>query len=212
MSDVAELPCDLVESWLQGRNASRGVPMANRTDYGWSGRYLAHRSTLRHLVCSASAIEPLMTEDQPLSTQVKFPGWLADWRGKLPASWSLDQVGQTYLMTGPLVPVHESGPGVAVRIHTDANVGIAELFFEGQSAASARCGVTGSVAVFDQVKTHDRFQRKGYATVMLGVLSVWAGRQGADSAVYMATEDGKKLYETVGGVVKSPFLSALKIT
>lgn len=64
-------------------------------------------------------------------------------------------------------------------------------------------------AMFDQIVTEPRHQRKGLGRVIMATLSNLSVAQTSTTGVLVATEDGLALYEKLGWALVSPMTAAV---
>ncbi|MBP2340175.1 GNAT superfamily N-acetyltransferase [Saccharothrix coeruleofusca] len=79
---------------------------------------------------------------------------------------------------------------------------------DGSTASSGRVAVWGAAAVVDQVSTDPAHRRRGLGRVVMRSLAAAAVERGASRAVLLATEEGARLYRSVGWSVASPVTAA----
>lgn len=93
--------------------------------------------------------------------------------------------------------VRHVGPVLEARVLDEA----------GELAASAWAAETPGALVFDRVVTEPEHQRKGLGRLMMSGLQA-AKRDPASLDLLVATEQGRRLYESLGWRVRSPFATA----
>jgi GNAT superfamily N-acetyltransferase len=64
--------------------------------------------------------------------------------------------------------------------------------------ARGTMGVTGTDAVADRIETAPAHRRRGLASAIMGALTDAAAGAGAETGILVASEDGRRLYATLG--------------
>ncbi|MFB9239415.1 GNAT family N-acetyltransferase [Plantactinospora siamensis] len=196
---------DVVMSWGRGWAVSRGVPSpvevpgGFRADVGRPGhrvRYVLHTWDSGRL----SALARRVTAP---GTWIKAAGRAAELRGALPAGWTMDSSG--HLMTARLtVGVADPPPPYRIRVALDCAVVVATVVDgDGGTAACGRMAPAGGCAIVDQVQTHPAHRRRGLGASVMRALSDHAARSGLGTGILVATDDGRRLYQTLGWTLRS---------
>ncbi|RKN52969.1 N-acetyltransferase [Micromonospora costi] len=68
----------------------------------------------------------------------------------------------------------------------------------GEVGARGTMGVTGTDAVADRIETIPAHRRRGLASTVMGALAGAAIDEGAEHGILVASEDGQRLYRTLG--------------
>ncbi|MFC7245569.1 GNAT family N-acetyltransferase [Catellatospora aurea] len=77
----------------------------------------------------------------------------------------------------------------------------------GATAASGRLAPAGE-SIIDQVETAPAHQRRGLGTTVMRTLSDHAARHGMTTGLLVATDDGRRLYQSLGWPVRSEVAAA----
>jgi GNAT superfamily N-acetyltransferase len=86
-----------------------------------------------------------------------------------------------------------------VDSHRGARVVTATVRHEsGEVAARGTMGLSGTDAIADQIETLPAHRRKGLASVIMSALAGAALEAGAEHGILIASEDGQRLYTTLG--------------
>ncbi|GAA3936422.1 hypothetical protein GCM10023085_17330 [Actinomadura viridis] len=200
----------LIVAWGRGWAVSRGVaepvevPGGFRADVGRHGhrvRYVLH-------TWDTDLIADLSRQVTEPGTWIKVSGRATDLRGALPARWIMDSAA--YLMSAPFAV----GAGVPPASYELLVTGDGEAIIAtvvdaaGAVAASGRLAPAGEYGVIDQVQTAPEHRRQGLATTVMRALSDHAARNGLRTGVLVATQDGRRLYRTLGWTVRSEIAAA----
>ncbi len=84
--------------------------------------------------------------------------------------------------------VRVEGSAIKVAIHDGS----------GEVAARGQIGLAGADAVADRIETMPEHQRRGLGGVVMGTLAAEAVARGARNGLLIASEDGQRLYSTLG--------------
>ncbi|MFG1868289.1 GNAT family N-acetyltransferase [Micromonospora arborensis] len=142
-------------------------------------------------------------------TWIKIVGNPIRLRAALPSEWKLADTG--YLMTTTYRAASDTPPPspYTARLQTSGDVVTAAVLDAGgQIAASGRLATANAFGVVDQVETAPAHRRRGLGTVVMRALAPHALRLGADAGVLVATDDGHRLYRTLGWTVRTPIAAA----
>lgn len=80
---------------------------------------------------------------------------------------------------------------------------------DGQRAARGRAGLTGDVAVIDQVETEPEHRRRGLGRLVMRSMADTAVQHDATTGLLVATEDGRALYSSLGWTLESVVTAAV---
>jgi ribosomal protein S18 acetylase RimI-like enzyme len=141
-------------------------------------------------------------------TWIKIVGCAGDLRGALSGRWTVASTG--YLMSAPLTGSADKPPApYALQVGRDRDVLVATVVDPaGGTAASGRLAPAGEFGVVDQVETAAAHRRRGLGTVVMRALGDHAARNGMDTGLLVATDDGRRLYQALGWSVRSEIAAA----
>jgi GNAT superfamily N-acetyltransferase len=130
-------------------------------------------------------------------------------RTALPPQWQLRDT-PTFMMTTPLIESDSNvAAGYRLSLVEDGALLRAMVLADGFPVARGRTALLGETALFDQVATDEAHRRKGLGRALMQALSNGARERGASRGLLSATEMGRRLYETIGWTVHSPYTSAV---
>lgn len=130
-------------------------------------------------------------------------------RAVLPPQWQIRRE-PTFMMTTPLAEqATDLATGYRLSLEEDGELLRAAVLADGVPVAQARIALLGDTALFDQVATDEAHRRKGLGRALMHALSNGARERGASRGLLSATEMGRRLYETIGWTVHSPYTSAV---
>ncbi len=210
--DEAELRADpdLVATWVRGWALARGTspPEAHadgfRIEVGWPEQ--TRRYVFSHL---SDEIARLGAEIRAPWVYLKACAPPEAVRAVLPAPWSVADA--TFLMTQaeldrptPLLP-----EGYRLAVDAAETGAVATVTAEDAVAAGGRVVTVGETAIFDSIVTEPAHQRRGLGAVVMAALGQAARDRGARRAVLVATQDGRRLYETLGWRLHALYTSAV---
>lgn len=211
MFDPASPDLDWLGAWITGRALARGLPAPFRDSGGWRAEIGLDNEKRRWLF---PGISPALLE---LANRISDPGnnlrvfcETEDLRAALPPGWVVGS--PSFAMTRA---AHSPEPRLPAGFRLDLRYGrysahVAILTCSGELAASGHAGIGPEAVVYDRIVTHPQFYRKGLGTSVMHAL----GNAPCDPAlpqILVATEAGRKLYETLGWQVVSPYASANRV-
>jgi GNAT superfamily N-acetyltransferase len=197
-------------AWGRGWAVSRGVPPPTdipggfRADVGRPGhrvRYVLH-------TWDADLLSSLGRQAAAPGTWIKVTGPALDLRSVLPPRWTVDGTG--YLMSAPFRAGVEDPPApYEIQVKTVGEAIVATVVdAAGATAAAGRLAPAGELGVIDQVETAPAHRRRGLGRAVLQVLSDHAARTGMSTGVLVATDEGRRLYQTLGWSLRSKIAAA----
>jgi GNAT superfamily N-acetyltransferase len=192
---------ELVDRWLAGWVVSRAATIRRRPGLVEVDLGPESRSRRRELVMvepspevlAAALDEVARTEDMWATVFGPAPGV------EHPAVPVRDE--DEALMTTTLSEV--AAPG-GVLLEVDGARAFARVAVDGEHAAEGQVGLAGDHAVFDRIRTHDGFQRRGLGTRVMQALTAWSLEQGATTGVLAASPEGQLLYGRLGWTRRAP--------
>jgi len=208
MADSSVDPA-LVLAWLTARSIARDLPLPVHDRGGFRVDTNSAEEVRRWLFPSMH--EGLTAIGRDVSAPrhfLKLCGDNSDLRNALPSNWEIQpksyfmKAGVTSAPTPPLpdgyqLGRHQTGPVTRVRIIApDASL-----------AASGYAAEAADVFVYDRIETSPDHRRKGLGGAVMFALAA-ARRSPAAPQLLVATEDGRKLYTTLGWTVLSPYATA----
>lgn len=191
----------LVDRWVTGWSTSRQMPRRRDGD-GWLVDVAAEtRSQERIAVVSSLAeIRRLVAATTAPDVWLTLVGELdASARG---AVAGLDAVTtDECMMTAPIRP---GAVPAQVAIDHDGSVAHARIDVDGKPAARGQVAVGAGDAVFDRIETFPAFRRRGLGRLIMTGLTAWAAGHDATTGLLMASDSGRRLYETLGWSAVAP--------
>ncbi|MGW2280881.1 GNAT family N-acetyltransferase [Streptomyces sp. NPDC001770] len=106
-----------------------------------------------------------------------------------------------WLMTTDLTahPQHAPAAPYEREIHTEGPVTVVTLRTpSGEPAANGTIAVVGADAVADRIETYAAHQRRGLGSAVMSTLAEAAVAQGARTGLLIASEEGQRLYSSLG--------------
>lgn len=186
----------LVDHWLAGWVVSRGGTLVRRTDLVEVDLGPESRSRRRELLMVdpspavlRAALDEVAAADDLWATA--FGTWPAVVRHAAVPVRDEDEA----LMSATLAA---TGGPAGVDLVVDGMRAFARVAVDGAHAAEGQVGLAGDHAVFDRIRTHDGFQRRGLGTRVMQALTAWAVEQGATTGVLAASAEGQRLYARLG--------------
>lgn len=197
MSDLTAL----ADRWLAGWLVSRGGTSVRRAGMVEVDLGPESRSRRRELIL----VEP--SDDVLAAALHEVAG--------TPDTWAT-VIGPAPDVAHPAVPVRDDDEALmstvlnavarprAVELEVDGARAFARAAVDGAHAAEGQVGLAGDHVVFDRIRTHDGFQRRGLGTQVMQALTAWSLEQGATTGVLAASREGQLLYGRLGWTRRAP--------
>ncbi|UKB81645.1 GNAT family N-acetyltransferase [Chryseobacterium sp. MEBOG07] len=196
-----KVSAEIVESWLKGWCLSREVSFPVQYKSGFKVIVGDEKQKERFVF-------PELNDDFfQLAHSIDVP-WIHlkvstspdELMGKIPERWQLQAQG--YLMTcfhQMTFPEISLAEGYHLEFSEYNTTFVVRIVAEnGEQASIGRVSLIDNVAVYDRIVTEINHQRKGLATFLLKELEKIALSKRVTNNLLVATEEGKRLYETLG--------------
>ncbi|MGK5025862.1 GNAT family N-acetyltransferase [Janthinobacterium sp. RB2R34] len=206
--NVRAIDPELLCSWLSARSIVRGLPLPVPDHGGWRVETGSPDELRRHVFAGPDpAISTLASTIISPHILIKMCGPGEQLLQLLPPGWQLLQ-GRFFMTHQGGLAVQSLPAGYRLDVVTANGITEARILAQdGGIAASGHAVEYGGVFVFDRIVTEPAHQRRGLGRAIMAALGA---RQGSGSArrVLVATEDGLKLYASLGWEVQSPYSTA----
>lgn len=188
---------DLVDRWLAGFCASRGVAM-RRDGAVVEVDVAAESRRLEYVLVEPDPALVVATAEQLVGTTDVWLSTLSRVRARynLPGTVVVRDDDET-LMTLDLAGF-EPTPTPRVVVEPDGDRAFATVTSDGVVAAMGQVAVVGTDAVVDRVRTEEAFQRQGLGSELMTALTAWAVGRGATLGILAASLEGHALYARLG--------------
>jgi GNAT superfamily N-acetyltransferase len=198
----------LLAAWLAARSMARGLALPVPDHGGWRVNTGLPGEIRRHVfpgpVPSISALAASIHRPHIL---IKMCGTGEQLLKLLPPRWQLLPGGFFMSHEGSL-QAPSLPPGYRLDVATSQAITTARIFTgEGAVAASGHAVEHAGVFVFDRIVTGAAHRRRGLGRVLIAALGA-RQRSGSARRVLVATEDGLKLYASLGWHTRSPYSTA----
>lgn len=201
----------IVKTWIDGWALSRGTPAPEVLPIGFFVRVGSPQQRARYVLpkFDSNTLADLTSNIEEPWTFIKIcadPRLVTD---VLPKAWTVQT--PRYMMTAMLTDFPTDYTGAFDRsVSYERSVIKAEFRGdEGDVVASGRAAVVGSLCVFDQIQTDERYRRRGLGRATMKTLCEAALENGCSRGVLVATDDGHALYSEIGWNVHSLVTSAV---
>ena len=199
----------LLERWLCGWSAARGLPLPRRAggglvvDVGWPDQLRRHVfvDAGDALVACAQAI------DEPL-VFIKAAVDPAVLRAALPSRWRIESPRWLMACDVPMPLAAVAGYRIVEHVEHGATV-VRFVDGDGAVAASGMLAMNGATAIFDRIETAPAHRRRGLGRALMGELDARARKRGARERLLVATAAGCALYLRLGWRVLAPYATAV---
>jgi len=203
----------IVETWTRGWAVAREVPSVPvwengglKTEVGWADQKTRY-------------VFPYFNDDFVQLMKVIKEPWVSlktyadpeDVKRVLQHRWVIQQVGYMMTYTGlPAIIKPELQKEYILDITEKESVIIVKVVtLNGEQASIGRTAIINDYVIYDRVETNALHQRKGLASVVMRTLEAIAASRGKTKGILVATDQGKKLYETLGWKLHSLYTSVV---
>lgn len=212
MSPTADtaLPA-LLQAWAQGWSANRQVAAPAAHADGWRIDVRLPQHLQRYLFPGLSpALAALGLSIQTPWVFLKACASAEALRALLPPHWQLQADG--FLMTcgdapfpGRAIPA-----GYTLAVTDDHRIVSVQVRAPDGSPAAAGFAALGQGWVtYDRIVTEPAHQRRGLGAAVMAALQARAHAHGCHAGVLVATPEGRRLYESLGWRLRSPWATAV---
>lgn len=201
--------------WARGWAVSRGtaepveVPEGLRIDVGRPGHRVRYVIPRYDEPAVRALVARLERSDEP-GVWLKVCVEPAVLSGLLGDRWQVQPA--EYLMSAGLTASQQPDATGPYKVEVVVSGDIIDTFVtteDGQRAARGRAGLTGDVAVIDQVETEPEHRRRGLGRLVMQSLADTAVQRSATTGLLVATEDGRGLYTSLGWSLESAVTAAV---
>lgn len=198
----------LLFAWLTARSMARDLPLPIAEHGGWRVETGLPDEIRRYVFAGPSAeIHKLASNIHSAHIPIKMCGSGEQLLRLLPPQWQL--LPGRFLMTHEGKPAAYDLPvGYRIEMPTKHLISLARIFArDGSIAASARAVEYAGVFIVDSVVVSPAHRRRGLGRALMAALAGTQTEAGA-RRVLVATEDGLKLYLSLGWHIQSPYSTA----
>ncbi|MGW0432932.1 GNAT family N-acetyltransferase [Micromonospora sp. NPDC003197] len=204
---------DLIVRWQRGWGAARGLPVAEDVGGALRVRCMQPGRDIEYVALDAGEDPASLATLAELVAGEDAVTWLTvPTTDPAKASSALTAAGlivlkhSELLMTAADLRGHPQNIPLApyrllteVESHGGDSVVTATVWHEsGEAGARGTMGLAGTDAVADRIETMPAHRRKGLASAVMGALARTATEEGAEEGILVASEDGQRLYLTLG--------------
>ncbi|MDI6099937.1 GNAT family N-acetyltransferase [Actinoplanes sp. NEAU-A12] len=203
---------DLIVRWQRGWGVARALPAAEDVDGGLRLRCMQPGRDVEYIATDAGADRASLTKLAELVAGEDSVTWLtvpttdpAGTASALTAAGLVLLKRSELLMTADLDGHPQSTPAAPYRLltqidaHRGGRVVTATVRHEdGEVSAHGSMGLAGPDAVADRIETVSAHRRNGLASAVMSALTRSARDEGAEHGILIASEEGQRLYTTLG--------------
>lgn len=203
---------DLVVRWQRGWAVARALPVAEDVGGALRVRCMQPGRDVEYVALVAGEDPASLTRLAELVAGEDSVTWLtvpttdpARAASALLAAGLVVLKDSEQLMTADLRRHPQNMPAAPYRLLTqvdprgDGSVVTATVRHEsGEVGARGTMGLAGTDAVADRIETTPAHRRKGLASAVMGALANSAIEAGVEHGILVASEDGQRLYRTLG--------------
>jgi GNAT superfamily N-acetyltransferase len=199
----------LISAWLTARSVARNLP-APVPDRGGLrvDTYLEKEQRRWVFPRMAEGLVALAEEiTEPLNF-LKLCGDAAELRGRLPSRWTIQSAGYVMLGGATTAPVFPLPDGYAIASERNGpTLHVRIIAADGVLAASGYAAEVAGVFIYDRIVTEPAHRRRGLGRALMAALGE-ARKSPSVAQILVATEEGRRLYASLGWTVCSPYTTA----
>lgn len=201
----------LFETWARGWALTRGAAPPVRDREAWRIE-VGQPDQIRRFVY-ADLCEDVARRGAEIAEPLVFLKVCAEPEAVRPlfsAAWDVRQTG-VVMATDEAMPVAEdAGDDLAVKLWSEGPVRFVQLLDEtGTEAARGRAVRVEDRVIYDRIAVGPGHRRRGLGGRIMRRLQAEQG--GGPQGVLVATDEGTKLYESLGWRVVSPYTTAVRL-
>lgn len=199
----------LVFAWQAAHSIARGAPPPVHDRGGFRVDTRSDKEVTRWVFPQpCDGLREIAHEISAPRHYLKLCGSDEELRSALPARWEIQPTN--YFMT-TAAAVRETRPladGYRMELRQAGSVTRASVIAPaGDVAATGSAAETAEVFIYDRIETAQDHRRKGLGIAVMAALAA-ARRSPASLPLLVATEDGRRLYATLGWTVMAPLAAA----
>ena len=201
---------DLIARWQRGWGVARALPDAEDVGAALRVRCMQPGRDIEYVALDADEDPASLTTLAELVAGEDAVTWLtvpttdpARTSSALAAAGLIVLKHSEMLMTADLRGHPQHTPVAPYRLQVDARGGDSAVTAtvrheSGEVGARGTMGLAGTDAVADRIETMPAHRRKGLASATMSALARSAIEEGAEQGILIASEDGQRLYTTLG--------------
>ncbi|NML70142.1 GNAT family N-acetyltransferase [Chryseobacterium sp. RP-3-3] len=201
---------DIVEKWLKAWSLSRKLPLPVRYKSGFKVEVGEERQKIRYVFSELNHdfIELSKQIDKPW-TYLKVCASPDEVKNTVSGKWIIQPPGYMMSCFGPMKNSDTNlCEGYRIEYEKYNSTTVIKIIAEnGELASIGRIVLVDDLAVYDRIVTEEKHQRKGLATFLMRELEKIALSKGITNNFLVATEQGKRLYESMGWELYSNYTS-----
>lgn len=214
MTDIQKYSADpaIVATWVKGWSIARSLPLpvpdhgALRVDVGWPDqqtRYVFATVGQEFKDRAASIHEPHIFLKACASEE--------EVRALLPGNWEIQTPAYMMrYMTDQLMTANELPEGYTLSVSNEDKYFTVEILDPtGFEVADGGLVLVDDYGIYDRIATHPRYQRKGFASIIMQSLQKISQQHNIINGILVATPPGRNLYNTLGWELYSPYTTAV---
>lgn len=196
-----EISADIVKKWLKGWSLSRELPLPVHYKSGFKVNVGDERQKTRYVFpeLNSDFFQLAETIDEPwVFLKVCTP--FDELKNHISEKWVHQPQGYMMSCFGPMKSIDDD-------LNSDYRLEFDQYNFthtvkiltrNGELASIGRVVFVEDLAIYDRISTEHNHRRKGLATILMKELERIALSKGVFNNFLVATEEGKKLYESLG--------------
>jgi Predicted acetyltransferase len=204
-----QISSDTIEKWLKAWSLSRQLPLPVRYKSGLMVDVGEKKQRTRYVFpnCNDDFFELAETINEPW-VFLKVCTFFNEFKNKIPERWMLQPQGYMMYCSSPMTFTDKNLPDeYRFEYRQYESTFVVNIMINNKVASSGRIVFVDDLAVYDRILTENDHRRKGLAGLVMKELEKIALSKGFSHSFLVATEQGKKLYESLGWKLYSPYTS-----
>lgn len=199
----------MIKKWVTAWSLSRQLPFPLQYQSGFMVNVGYDKQKRRYVFpeCNDDFFELADAINEPwvfLKVCASFDGF----KNKIPDRWIVQPQGYMMYCNSPMKFTHKNLPGeYKFEYHQYDSTFVVHIMKNNEVASSGRIVFVDGLAVYDRISTEKKHRRKGLASLLMIELQKIALSEGFSMNFLVATEEGKKLYESLGWKLYSVYTS-----
>lgn len=200
---------DIIKKWLTAWSLSRQLPSPEQYKSGFMVNVGYEKQKTRYVFpeCNGDFIELAETINEPWIF-LKVCASFDEFKNKIPDRWIVQPQGYMMYCTSIMKFTDKNLPyEYRFEYQQYDSTFVVHIMRNNEVASSGRIVFVDDLAVYDRISTEKDHRRKGLASLLMKELEKIALSEGFSMNFLVATEEGKKLYESLGWKLYSVYTS-----
>lgn len=200
---------DIIKKWLTAWSLSRQLPLPIPYKSGLTVDVGYEKQKRRYVFpeCNGDFFALAETINEPW-VFLKVCASSDEFKNKIPERWIVQPQGYMMYCNSLMKFTDKDLPGeYRFEYQQYDSTFVVSIMSNNEVASSGRIVFVDDLAVYDRILTEKKYRRKGLASLLMEELQKIALSEGFSMNFLVATEEGKKLYESLGWKLYSVYTS-----